>query len=1250
MKNILLIGVGGTGSKAVDIFFQKKKEFAQQNDNHITALVFDTDAGDIKRIKAATPIVMADPASVGTICDRVGKEYLREWFPCDDPAIRSQEMIRGASQWRKKSYLAFLNLMNKPSEKNKFISALEGMVKDPAAICEVYVISSIAGGTGSGSFIPIALFAKRYLRKNLGKDPIVNAMIALPDIYEDGQTPENKIKVYSNAYAILRELNAINLVARGYNEGRTEKKKSPVKFRIGHPDEPNVGVLFDASDKEFWHPGAAPFSQVFLLDKIPGMKSVTSYNIVMANSLYTILCTDIGAAFDSEFSNHELLRSQNNGSNAIYAGISTSQVCFPTETVLDYLAHQQTLDSCNNEWLVIHDMVENRIREEQQRAKENKAKFELGDGEYAKMLLEELNELVNKSHDIVDLVDRGTAIFVKDKQTGKSVKSDKNSVDKYFEVLERNLSRKIIDSSDVNKKIEDAFADLDDKTAKIEKDNVPATAESCYRFLLSYFEKSVQNIKTTATGAADSVLTLDKKKIVYVNKDISLVENILKKNDKYIHPVAAMVQLCRFRSLLTAKLPKDFEDWDALKERKIKKIQSEYLRFRDDEVEVDSGVKVNKSHYYGLGEDRFEQLRSGYDMSDVRTDAKSDMSILRADALSIANNIYMGAQEQYMHVVYAKLAKDVDLLIDKYRNFFKRLIKEREDLEELTKNALRRDAGAVDSVINVYSSEDAKKRILYEVLTASGPATEAELKETDDIVGQGVYETVYNSASAAARNDDTFNDKDSGVFRSLFANMIAQRKEYIRKSEDFARIASYNVVEAMVASCGDNADLGDKENVFRDYFATAQELATPSLKIKSVADDEDLVQPSNVLVFMISEETGRYIKKHADELGLHLPADQTNESDVIKACAEEFISNYSGNSTARVSIVKDMSDQMLYCTGEIMDISPLRIAKFDELGTDNLYYKHYSKALVNFKRRMTDMWNPHLGKDLHKRGFLPYMNEEKERQCDKLMVKALIYAFNKGIITYTNSVGDSKKFFECNGKKIFDPEGRRINDKNIAQLLAWIRNENDLIDEWSEAFDKDINRQMIALPNLASNNAKEISNLEAAITKSPFVVSLTKKFYSVDDKFNPSMLEFAYLVKTSEEIGNDCDDAERVLDVAYETFKEICAFRTNPKEIPENFIKVYMHHLKQVYESILEFKVVNGDEDQFNLVASWLYEAGVFSAIDEDNPFDAKGEIKIKERYSYNALKKAAEKEQAEKEKEKAAKEKEKAAKANKEA
>ena len=42
MKNILLIGVGGTGSNAVDILTQKRKEFGNQTGNRITSIVFDT--------------------------------------------------------------------------------------------------------------------------------------------------------------------------------------------------------------------------------------------------------------------------------------------------------------------------------------------------------------------------------------------------------------------------------------------------------------------------------------------------------------------------------------------------------------------------------------------------------------------------------------------------------------------------------------------------------------------------------------------------------------------------------------------------------------------------------------------------------------------------------------------------------------------------------------------------------------------------------------------------------------------------------------------------------------------------------------------------------------------------------------------------------------------------------------------------------------------------------------------------------
>ncbi len=275
-------------------------------------------------------------------------------------------------------------------------------------------------------------------------------------------------------------------------------------------------------------------------------------------------------------------------------------------------------------------------------------------------------------------------------------------------------------------------------------------------------------------------------------------------------------------------------------------------------------------------------------------------------------------------------------------------------------------------IINVYSSIADKEEILRDVFKNAGPESEAQLVETDDIAGKGVFATAYGAAVAASKQDETWNEKDSRAYRSLFTNMVAAYREYIAKSDAYAKIASFNVVQAIECSCKDKDKL---ESEFRTCFSTAQELATPSLRINTGDACGDLVKPSNVVVFMMSLETGKYIKKNADKLGLHLPANQNKESTVIRSCVEEFVRRYSGDDSARVSIVENMPDDVLYCTGEIMDISPLRIAKFDECGTDNIYFRNYKQALLNAKNYATDMWNPHIGKDLHRRGYLPYMNE-----------------------------------------------------------------------------------------------------------------------------------------------------------------------------------------------------------------------------------------------------------------------------------
>lgn len=1237
MKKILLIGIGGTGSESVDILFKKIKELGQQSDNDIAAIVLDTDTGDIAQIKNAVSISMADNSSVGTICDTLGKEYIREWFPCDEPSVRAQEMIKGAAQWRKKSYLAFLNAMNKPASRSAFIGALEKMTLDPNATCEVYIIASIAGGTGSGTFIPLALFVRHYLRRQLGKNPLIYAMIALPDIYAEQQTKDNKIKVYANAYAILRELNAINLVTRGYNKGNDLHKKAPISFRIGNVDEPNVGLLFDAKDEQFWTPEAAPFNQIFLLDRIPNVNSVKAHNIVLANSLYTLLCTEIGAKFDSEASNHELLRSQNNGSNAIFAGISTSQINFPLESILNYLAHTKTVESCEGEWLTLHKEVEKEIRQREENAKDCGQRFIMQDTEYAEIFTTALSNEMNKDNpgNIVDIIEGDTARYNSDGTKAK------NPIDTYFNYLVNAIKNKMPDQGETANMIE-ASINKELQKEKVDERSVSRVASEIEEIIRAYYIECINAIRRNSRTFNESILSFEKKDLNALEDSLSLIKNVLCKDPnltedkkiKFIHPVSALAQLCKFKLSVAkeANKVKNVDSWPEIKRGEIEEVREELLELS--EIKIPSGkAKVNKSLYYKAEKNRFLYLMDSSTFKKIyktgskkKSDYKSDLQVLKIDAKRVIENIYFKSIEQLSKLVFEGLSPNVSLLISKYHTFFSRFTKEKEDLIEETKTAQRMDSGINDSVINVYSTQE-EKEIIKNKVFKSNLATVAAIENANDIAGKGVFETVFASACAAKNNRD-WNDKDSSSYKSLFANMIKAYKEEIAESEGFESLASSSVIEAMVEAA-QTIELGKLEEKFRETFSKAQKLATPSLKVSN-KNKADLVEPSYILVYMLSYDTAKYIKKNAEKFNLSLPSDQSDEDSIITSCAEQFVRRYASNNNVRVAIVKNMPSKVLYCTGEIMDITPLRIEKFDELSEEPVYYNNYVKALARFKEYCTEMWNPHIGNNLHKRGYLPYMNRDMEVECDKKMIKALLFGLSSGKISY--DAGYSKSSFLSfryikDGIKdqVRTENGDIVTEKTIAQLITWIRNEDDLIEEWSNDFDADILAQKNLLP--IPNGDNDIAKLESSLTVSDYMKQLNKCLFKLSNK-EISILEFAYRVKNSEESSLDCDDAERILTVAYDTFVELVSHRA-PKNQPEKFIQIYKQQIEKVYISILSYaekiKTSSGDNDLKSIFTSfigWLNYADTFRNIDPQRPVNSRGEVVINDTVTYDEVEK----------------------------
>ena len=123
------------------------------------------------------------------------------------------------------------------------------------------------------------------------------------------------------------------------------------------------------------------------------------------------------------------------------------------------------------------------------------------------------------------------------------------------------------------------------------------------------------------------------------------------------------------------------------------------------------------------------------------------------------------------------------------------------------------------------------------------------------------------------------------------------------------------------------------------------------------------------------------------------------------------------------------------------------------------------------------------------------------------------------------------------------------------------------------------------------------------------------------DTKGPTAIEFAYMIKTTEELGRDCDDAERILTVIYDTFYKMCAYRASGEEMSDRFIKVYTQQLCRLYNSIAASRPVCRTEadckSKFEEFVAWLNKSGVFKDVAKVSPIDGYGRVRINKNFDY---------------------------------
>ncbi len=1161
MKSVLILGVGGTGSRAVNMLQKKINRMGKQEDVNIVSVVLDTNMADEKNIDTATIVSLSDNVTVRTVRERLGAKVCDDWFPTD-PQFDTNNISIGAGQWRKQSYLAFLNAMA-GKQKNNLDRALERLADktNPSISIDIYTVASLAGGTGSGSFIPLTLYVKKRLREMFGEKTTIHAraMLACPDIYEGKQNdPLNITSIYANAYAILRELNAINQVVYGlnkadYDDGVGEvarRGRTPVRFRLGNEDSP-VGVLFDSQDPRFHTPEAAPFERVCMMEKIVNVSSIIAHDEALANSLYSLICTKAGGELDGIWSNEEKKRANETGHNCMYAGIGSAEIQYPVDELMEYFAWRKTRDDAEGAWLTLHTATEEQIAEKRKLAKEMRKEYHLSTTDYAKLFIDaQKAEERTETSNVTELI-RGATKYYEEKD-GKI--ETKDVFKRYWDALAKELGSRVPDKAEAKTQIGEIspvgntgfLASKDAKRGKAK--NICSNAEEIYDILNEYYRSAVESIRSQLNVCTDAVLPMDVKKDPHANLALSFVENVLMRDGSYIHPVAAMVQLCTLRLAIAEKLSSlKGAEWKDVSSLEVGRLPMDLLAC--EEENGGQGDKARKSAYVAIGDDRFATLlgeEGQKKYQDASTEYAVDSAALTIDGISILDRLYSEAGQMLLRRVLTTLAERTETLIESYRSFFCRFAEQKERLADSVKRAEQNKASSADtSCVYVGASVEAR-RAHYERMMEESMSSDGE-KIANHVAGESVFTVAYSMSCAKSGKGSTEERLDA---TSVFHTMHEANKAQLAANDYCIALKAKNVFEVIAEESGRGAYEAGKLAV-----STAYEMAKPALQVATGG------QHKNQAVVLVPKNLEAYLEKNGDLFGI-----ATGGGDA-KACADDLITRWCSEALVRVE--DSVPENTLFICRALMSVNSVDIVKVNENSGEDGYYKRYLEAIKIGEEQKNDSMFPHLGFNWHRRGYLPFINSELEAAADEKMVKALLYAIMNGEITFASQYSD--KAFRFAGEKIVG-DGKFVDENNLLGMISWLRPQDDKIEKWSAAFDRNVEEQLKALPK--TGFAHQIPEAKAALTTTAYLKRLRRNIFEVilknstgaaqttlQKNLNMNLFEFAYRIKNEEEgmDGYDCNDAEKILKVGSDLLWYLCERVVSSEK--DEFFEVYQWEL-----------------------------------------------------------------------------------------
>jgi hypothetical protein len=335
LRPTLLIGIGGTGQK---VLVQLKARFIKnygEKPPAVEFLCFDTDQaieqvsldGQPVSLTQATELINIGGIQTANILRHLDiNPAIAAWITEDKERIPVQAITMGAKQVRPLGRLSlFWHVGAIVSKLKAAVARLTDLrLRSHQFGINVFIVSSVCGGTGSGGFLDMAYLARKEIENaNLPSSFCnINAILALPSVFPS----VDPIGIQSNAYAALRELD--------YFMETGEWKVDYGNATVGTVD----------------FTGQRPFNICYLVDarneRGGGLVGLDDIAPMIAEAVYLQISSQIGAATNSVFDNVRVLslrvfhKDENAYKSTAYSSLGTASLVFPVGRIVDLCAQR----------------------------------------------------------------------------------------------------------------------------------------------------------------------------------------------------------------------------------------------------------------------------------------------------------------------------------------------------------------------------------------------------------------------------------------------------------------------------------------------------------------------------------------------------------------------------------------------------------------------------------------------------------------------------------------------------------------------------------------------------------------------------------------------------------------------------------------------------------------------------------------------------------------------------------------------